>query len=51
MSALWQRLRHAVGDARCLVRHPDTWKWDGQGAHGKRWYCRRCGRRWSFLWR
>jgi hypothetical protein len=47
----WLRLQRLWGDAVCLVRHPHIWKWDGQGTHGKRWVCRRCGRRWAYRWR
>jgi hypothetical protein len=45
------RLRRLWGDARCLVRHSGLWKFDGHGANGKRWLCRRCGRRWAYGWR
>jgi len=48
---VWWRLRRAVGDVRCLLRHPNTWKFDGLGPNGRRWYCRRCGRHWAYRWR
>jgi len=48
---VWSRLQRLWGDAVCLVRHPNTWKFDGNGPNGSRWYCRRCGRTWSFSWR
>jgi hypothetical protein len=44
-------LRHIVHDVRCLVKHYRMWKFDGQGANGKRWLCRICGRHWAYCWR
>jgi hypothetical protein len=46
-----RHLRRVWDEAKCLIRHYDMWKFDGQSANGKRWLCRICGKRWAFCWR
>ena len=48
---LRRRLRRFIGAGRCVLTHPASWKRMEKGANGVCWYCRRCGRTWSFIWR
>jgi hypothetical protein len=44
----WRRLTRWCRRRWCEARHRETWKRMTEGANSSTWYCRRCGRTWTF---